>query len=303
MDAGGTKTEYVLANDSAVLARTKGGTVKRMRASAEEAAANLCAALDSLEQQSGLSLREVSSTCVGAAGYTVPLVTNFLQTELRKRVGGSLLLLGDIEIALDAAFPGETGLLVLAGTGSNAAARTRNGRVTTAGGYGPVLSDQGSGHRIGAQALRAVFLAQDERRPNRLMDAILRFWNLQGPADLVEFANACPSTEISRLARIVLSCADTGDSVAAEVLQQEGEELAHLAVLLHRRVLEEDGLAWWPRMAFAGSILQHVQPVREALLAKVRREVPDMIEVPGVVDAVMGALWRARRCGSEPFVG
>ncbi len=39
-------------------------------------------------------------------------------------MSGELILLGDVEIALDAAFHGGAGVLVLAGTGSNVAGRT-----------------------------------------------------------------------------------------------------------------------------------------------------------------------------------
>ena len=98
------------------------------------------------------------------------------------RVAGELLLLGDVEIALDAAFPGQPGILILAGTGSNVAGRSRSGKITTVGGWGPVLSDQGSGQRIGSETLRAIFLAIDEadskesgQTPTELLPAVQEF--------------------------------------------------------------------------------------------------------------------------------
>jgi glucosamine kinase len=294
MDAGGTKTEYVLADDTRVLARVQSETVKLMRTPAEKAAANLEGAFCELEARSGVSLRRIASTCVGTAGNTVPLVTDWLRSELGRRVGGDLLLLGDVEIALDAAFPGKPGILVLAGTGSNAAGRSREGLIFGAGGYGPVLSDQGSGHRIGSQALRAVFIALDEQRPTSLLDAILHYWKLRDADDLISYANTCPASQFSGLARVVLRCAESGDGVAQEVLEKEGKELAYLALLLHRRLLNVDGALWEPKVAFAGSILQHVHPLREALLKTLFAEIPGLHATPGVVDAVEGALWRAR---------
>ena len=169
--------------------------------------------------------------------------------------------------------------------------------MTTAGGYGPVLSDQGSGHHIGTRALRACFLAQDEGRPNLLMGSIVAHWNLQETNDLVGYANTCPLSEISALTPVVLRCAIEGDALAHEVLEQEGRELGYLPLLLHRRMLLRDGARWQPKIAFAGSILAHVEPLREALIARIREEVPQLLTVPGVVDPVMGALWRARQVG------
>src|SRR6185312_2101972 len=111
VDAGGTKTDYLLADETRELARVRGGTIKRMRADAETAAANIDAALAELAAKSGISMSAVSRTCVGTAGDSVPLVVDWLREAIGARVGGELLLLGDVEIALDAAFPGASGVL------------------------------------------------------------------------------------------------------------------------------------------------------------------------------------------------
>ncbi len=295
IDAGGTRTTYVLANRERVLARVESGTIKRMRTTAEIASANFRGAMAELEALSGVSVKQVRSTCIGAAGVTVPLVTDWMRAEHAATVSGTLTIVGDVDIALDAAFPGQPGMLAIAGTGSNSAARSANGTVETAGGYGPVPSDQGSGHHIGTRALRACFLAQDEGRPNRLMDSIVAHWNLQQSNDLVGYANTCPLGEISALTPVVLQCALDGDALAGEVLQQEGRELGYLPLLLHRRMLLLDGAQWQPKIAFAGSILEHVAPLRAALIERIREEVPQLVAMPGVVDPVMGALWRARQ--------
>ena len=294
IDAGGTKADYVLADSAHILARVQGGTIKRMRTTAEVAEQNLELALQDLVARSGVPLTAIAHACVGTAGNTVPLVTVWLRTQLGRRLGGDLLLLGDVEIALDAAFPAEPGILLLAGTGSNVAGRSHDGLLLGAGGYGPVLSDQGSGHRIGLQALRAAFLARDEARSTSLLPAILEAWKLASAEDLVAFANTCPASRFSSLTHVVLACAQQGDAVAGEVMEREGEDLAYLALLLHRRLLAHDGSLWKPRFAFAGSILEHVPPVRNALIARLRQEIPNAVIAEGVVDPVLGALWRAR---------
>ncbi len=294
MDVGGTRTTYVLADETRVLARTESGTVKRLRTTAEAAAVSLEEALHDLEAQSGMSMRNVRCTCAGVAGLSIPLVADWLRDALKARVGGERLLLVDVEIALDAAFPGQSGILVLAGTGSNVAGRTRDGRITTAGGYGPVLSDQGSGHRIGSRALRACFLALDEGRPTILTDAILQHWTLKTTDELVSYANICPVTEISALTPVVLRCAEQDDALALEVLEREAAELAHLALLIHGRLQREDGASWSPKVAFAGSVMKHVHPLRESLLQRVRQQIPGVFITKEAIDPVLGALWRAR---------
>ena len=96
IDAGGTKTDYLLAGEDRVLARARSGTIKRMRTDSGTATANLESGLRQLVADSGIPMSDVASTCVGTAGNTVPLVTDFLRAELGARVGGELLVLGDV---------------------------------------------------------------------------------------------------------------------------------------------------------------------------------------------------------------
>ena len=295
LDSGGTKTDYVLADETRELARVRTGTIKRMRTDADTAAQNLDSALRQLTALSGVSMHSITRTCVGTAGASVPLVADWLRGAIMSRVSGELLLLGDVEIALDAAFRGEAGVLVLAGTGSNVAGRMSTGALISAGGWGPVLADQGSGHKIGLEGLRTAFLAKDEGRFTRLLQDVMNLWQLTTLDLLVEHANRIPPPDFSGLTELVLRAAESGDEVAAEVLRKEGEALAYLAQLVMRRLQSIAGNhEWVPPIAFAGSIMEKVPPVREAVIAALQREFRDVRTLAGVVDPIGGAVWRAR---------
>ena len=301
MDVGGTKTEYVLADEDRELARVRGGSIKRMRVDAATASSNLDAALRELTQLTGIIPQAIRCTCAGAAGYTVPMVADWIRTAVHERVSGHLLLVGDVEIALDAAFFGGPGVLVMAGTGSNVAGRSSDGQLITAGGWGPALADQASGHRIGAQALRGLFLAMDEGRSSTLLAGILDLWQLSDIAAIVSYANQIPSPDVTQLAPLVGRCALEGDELAQSLLRTEGEELAHLVAVVIRRLQRLNGSGdWLPEVAFTGSILEHVAPVRTAIARALGREFPALTLLPGVIDPLAGALWRARKsCGGE----
>src|SRR5580704_1366285 len=295
LDAGGTKTDYVLADESRELARVRTGTIKRMRVDAATASQNLESALAQLSAQTGVSMGSITRTCIGTAGESVPLVRDWLQSSFSARVGGGLLILGDVEIALEAAFPGGAGVLALAGTGSNVLGRTNGGLLITAGGWGPALADQGSGHRIGLESLRATFLAKDEERQTLLLSAVMDFWELSSLDSLVEYANSRPAPDYSKLTDVVVRCAELGDETALAVLRQQGEELAYLVRLVIRRLrVASNEQEWTPSIAFTGSILENVAQVREALIAAVQREFPSAQAPDKVVDPIEGALWRAR---------
>jgi glucosamine kinase len=295
LDSGGTKTDYVLADETRELARVRTGTIKRMRVDAETARQNLDTALAELSTKTGFSMAEVTRTCIGTAGESISLVRDWIQESFRAKVGGGLLILGDVEIALEAAFPGRSGVLVMAGTGSNVVGRTDGGLLIPAGGYGPALADQGSGHRIGHESLRAIFLARDEERSTSLLPAVLEFWQLSSLDRLVEFANSVPSPDFSTLTGVVGQCAEQGDEIALAVLRRQAEELAYLVRLVIRRLrTAAREKNWTPPMAFTGSILENIPAVRNALIAAVQREFPGVDTPDQPVDPIQGALWRAR---------
>jgi hypothetical protein len=80
------------------------------------------------------------------------------------------------------------------------------------------------------------------------------------------------------------------------VLKREAEDLAHLACLVIRRLKSASkDASWLPPLAFAGSITEKLPPVRDSLIAAVEREFSGIHTLPGVVDPIIGALWRARR--------
>ncbi|MFZ0395642.1 MAG: BadF/BadG/BcrA/BcrD ATPase family protein, partial [Terracidiphilus sp.] len=109
VDAGGTKAEFLLADEEREIERVRCGTIKRTNTDEAQARANLERALEELEQRTGVNPAQVKRTCIGTSGETVPLVTDWLRESFRARVGGELAIVGDVEIALDAAFQGGRG--------------------------------------------------------------------------------------------------------------------------------------------------------------------------------------------------
>ena len=174
----------------------------------------------------------------------------------------------------------------------------------TAGGWGPILADQGAGHWIGIEGLRRGFLARDEGRPTELLEAARRFWNLSSVDALIEFANTQhPPLYGSRFAREVVTCADRGDRVAQEILDQGGRDLAYLVGLLieRMRAIETERFEL-PAVAYAGSILANVERMRSAIKCALRERYPNIRIIDKAVDPIRGALWRAMSGAQEGFL-
>jgi glucosamine kinase len=295
VDAGGTKAEFLLAEEGCELARVTCGTVKRLNATEDQAARNLDDALSRLSAQTGIRVDQITRTCIGTSGNTVPLVTDWLRENFASRVSGSLRIAGDVDIALEAAFPAGRGVLVLSGTGSNVAGRGADGKIHTAGGWGPMLADQGAGHWIGLEALRRGFLAIDEQRSTSLLELARDHWHLPTVGALIEFANAEPRPPFADLTPLVVERATHGDEIAGAILDQSGKDLAYLARLVIERIVSaEDKRHTLPGVAIAGSVLGKIERVCDALMASLRTHYPTIQFVLEPADPVVGALHYAR---------
>lgn len=328
LDVGGSKTAAVLADETRVLARAAGGSIKTMRVPPAEAARNLRMLLAELEQAAGLLFqRNVARTCVGTSGASATGVRAWLVASLREAVSGELLLLGDEVIALDSAFRGRRGVLVIAGTGSNIVARAGTGAMVHTGGWGPALAEEGSGHWIGSEALRACFRAIDAAAPSsadevtadgravqvqpyELPPLLVRMMEALGAAsfaDLIGMANAS-EFQAARLVPVIAEAARSGDRLARETLDRAGQDLADSVVRVVRKAewLEIKARYRQPEatrdsaqnppwsVACVGSILTHVGPVRQAMFARLRQQLTGVELHLEPVDPLLGALWHAR---------
>lgn len=293
IDAGGTKTRCLLADETQVLARASTGSVKLMRVSEAEATGRLRGMLAELADEAGVPLSGVTRTCIGLAGSTIDAVREWAEREIGSVAGGDLVLCGDEEIALEAAFQGGPGILVIAGTGSNVMGRAADGTMYGAGGWGPALGDEGSGYWIGVEALRAGFWAKDRGVATTLLEEIGEFWGTKSLGEIVEKANERPGPDFAALTPIVAKCAESGDDLAVAVLERAGDELAEQVALVALK-MKESGDSGELGVAYTGSVLEHIALVRAAMVGALKASTPEATVLEGAVDALAGALWRAR---------
>lgn len=293
-DAGGTKTDCALADETHILARAQNGSIKPLRVSAAQAEANMRLLLEEIARQSGADLKQVAVSCVGTAGVRLPQTHEWMQQIISRHAGGEILVCGDEATALDAAFPGQAGVLVIGGTGSNILGRTGKGETFNVGGWGPALGDEGSGYWIGHQALIAALRAYDFQQPTMILDRVMKFWSAPNLGDITNIANETPAPDFSLLAPLIVDCAEAGDAVALEILQLGGRMLGEGAAHALRRLRALEPEAPVPGIAYVGGILKSVRFVRESMVETIHRSLPMVTVLPEAVDPVMGALWRAR---------
>jgi len=294
IDGGGTKTTCVIGDETSVLGTGTAAGSNVVRLGEAKARESLADAIGQACAAANIKPAQIERTCVGLAGAGRPEISNLLRRILTELVSGEIEVVGDMVIALQAAFGDGPGVMVIAGTGSMAYGRNASGNTLRAGGWGFSIFDEGSGHWIGRSAIAALMRNYDETGAENsiLLDHVKKSWALTTREQLVLAANASPSPDFAALLPAVLSAADSGDALAQSILTQAATELARLAKIVIRRLFFDGAKI---SVAMSGGVFSNCALVRQIFYNSLRSEYPNCAVNPAMVDAVRGALELARK--------
>ena len=295
IDGGGTKTACAVGDDNRLLTSVTAGPSNIVRVGEMQARESLHRVVRQACATAGIIPNQVSGTCVGGSGAARPELAAIVRTILAEILSSPIKVVGDMEIALEAAFEDGPGVMVIAGTGSIAYGRDDKGRTARVGGWGFEIGDEGSAHWIGRTAVSAVLRASDREMRgaavSALGQALCKAWGVSTLLDLARAANSVPSPDFAVLFRSVVAC---DDPLARAVLGTAGRELAEIAAVVVKRLFVEDGESL-VRVAMTGSVFRHASLVREAFYNELKTLAPRAQVMPQVVDPVEGALRMARK--------
>lgn len=268
VDGGASKTRAVLiTSDGAVVGAATVASASAYHREPEEAAAVVIAAV---RQALARARRRGPVTALGAglAGADDPRI----HERLIEALGGSGLARSvhvdhDAAAALAGGLALKPGVVVVAGTGSVAFGIDAAGRRARAGGWGPLLDDEGSGYAIGRAALRAAMRHYDGRGPSTaLTEAVRGHFGLDSLAALKAAVRGSTIDQVAAVAPLTLDAARAGDRVAADILHRAAGGLAAMVAAV-ARALEWHG-ARFPLIA-AGGVFEAgvtiVRPITQAL--------------------------------------
>jgi N-acetylglucosamine kinase-like BadF-type ATPase len=303
IDGGGTKTTGAVGDDTRVLARVRTGPSNIIRVGEEQARESLHECVRQACAAAGIAPAQIERTCVGGSGAGRPELAKRVQDILAEVVSTPIIVVGDMEIALNAAFDTGPGVIVIAGTGSIAYGRNAVGEAARAGGWGFAIGDEGSAHWIGRAAVNAVLRAADEKGVlaagdygNSLAEALSKVWRVESLIELARRANANPPPDFAALFPAVAS---SSDELARQVLLHAGSELARIAALVIQRLFTADGQTVVRvdrvRVAMTGSVFGHSEVVRETFYNELRRLDARADLISQIVEPVEGALRMAKK--------
>jgi N-acetylglucosamine kinase-like BadF-type ATPase len=290
IDGGGTRSRIAIIDSAGeTLARCEAGSTNIYSVSEATVFENLAALLNSALLQAGLERAALTGGCIGSAGLArqgeLALFRGWFDTLLG--AGFPVKLCTDGEILLCGGLDGTEGYCLIAGTGSLALARSRDGTLTRAGGFGYLLGDEGAAAWIGNRAIARALRSEEGRDlPTRMTAALLSACKLGNSADLIRYVHHdANKAEIAALAPLVTAAARDGDALALDILRSGAAELA----LLVRSLIARAPCVTNRTLVLAGGVLEHDEIVRERLTALLARECPDVALIAPRRSALEGA--------------
>lgn len=290
VDGGGSGSRArAVAAGGEVLAEAEGGPAA-VAPGEPGAAARRVAELTRRLLRSAGGHPPASALCAALAGAGRPEPRDAVEAALaRSGVARAVRVETDAAAAHRDAFgTGGDGIVLVAGTGSVAVARA-SGRSARAGGWGPLMGDEGGGYDLARRALRLVARAADGRAPpTRLTERLPREAGVEGPRELITWSADADRREIAALAPAVLSAADDGDPAAGRLAAGAAASLVAAVQAARRRC----GAERPSRVALSGGLLAEGGPLRERAADRLRGLGLEVLS--GTAVALDGACLRAR---------
>src|SRR5438128_3302381 len=297
IDAGGTKTVCLLANEHVEVLSAGRSTAVNLHTSGELEVEKVLHEV----MESAIGDREIvpAAICLGIAGVDRDDEARTVRAIMR-RIGhkARVLVVNDALIALAAGVGDAPGIVIIAGTGSIVYGRNARDEAARAGGWGHIIGDEGSGYWIGREALAAVMRAVDGRGPaTRLTDDVLAHFDIADTSRLprIVYDREVPRMSVAALGPIVQRASDLGDAVATRILERAADELVLAARSVATR-LEMRGDAF--TFVLAGGIFPVVPwlgyEVARRLMEVAPRSQVRLLEQEPAVGAVCLALAEAR---------
>lgn len=232
VDGGATKTDLVLFGpDGVVLNRVIGGPTNSSEIGFDRSTDTLLDLSEQLLSGFGGLTAPLAAVYAGLAGGGIetnkPRYRLFLSQAFpgASNIGNG----SDAISAMNCGLRTGDGMVLIAGTGSSLFVRT-GGRIHQVGGWGHLLSDEGSGYDIGRMGLRRVLQELDGRKDTTLMTGLFERMIGQPVDKAIPEIYEGGKRYISSFAPLVFEAAAAGDAAAVEILQASANELSRLLV-------------------------------------------------------------------------
>jgi len=246
IDGGGTKTKVTLVDENLnVISEGVGEPSNFLVFNIDEVANSILELVSNICTKENFELSKVNSILIGTAGAgrrddAIRLENAVHNKAKEKNIAiNNFYVESDARIALEGAFAGKPGSILIAGTGSIMFGKDADGNIYRVGGFGRILGDEGSGFHIGRAGLSAIAKSFDGRNATTLLTELVKQkFNISDSTQLINevYKN---NFDIPQVAPLVIKAATKGDEICKEILDSEINELVQHINAMKEKINEK----------------------------------------------------------------
>jgi len=301
MDGGSTKTRLIVSDSTGhVLGRAAGGPSNCGLFEMSRLVDNFDGMFEEAARQSGTQVLDV--VYLGSAGVNRASDFSTLEAIIRKTSSvslGKVCVDTDAMIGLAGGLCRDSGVVLIAGTGSVCFGRSPLGKTWQTGGREYLVDDRGSAYRIALEGLIAAVRSADRRgQVTALEGTFFELLGISTPSEIVSrlhYPRAAETlvdkTYLAGLAPYVFSCALSGDGVASAIIDREVNELIHMVDVVVRQ------LEWTESevpLVLIGSVANRPE-IRQTIASRLRQINPTLRILDPILSPEGGALLLAAK--------
>ncbi len=293
IDGGASKTFVLVADEQGrLLGFGRGGPGNHQGPGLEAALGAIEGATQEALAGAGIASEQVAVVSCGLAGADLPEDFAMLQPALEGlALGRRVELRNDTQVALRAGTHRPWGVVLICGTGFNAAGRTPDGRELSYPALGWISGDWGGGGMLATEIVRLVMRADDGRgAPTVLTDLVLAALNRPSAYELMRalYHKQIERHDLFRIVPLLFDAALQGDEPAQDLIARLGEELGVSGAAIIKRL---DMQALPVEVVLGGSVFKGAGPLlADSILQTVHRTAPAAVLVRPQFEPVVGGV-------------
>ncbi|HSP88609.1 MAG TPA: BadF/BadG/BcrA/BcrD ATPase family protein [Ignavibacteriaceae bacterium] len=292
IDGGGTKTKCAVADFKGnIIFETTGGPSNFLVYGLDKVSETIFLLLEDCCKNLNCQFEDFIFIVLGSAGAgrtedAENLEKHFLNYSKSKQASiKNFKVVSDARIALEGAFSGRPGSILISGTGSIMFGKDSRGEIHRVGGFGRFIGDEGSGYSIGRKALKEVSKFYDGRGKSTLITTLIA--NHFGINNSEKLINAVYKNnfDIASVAEHVIYAAKKDDQACKKIIDEETDEL-----IFHIQAMKEKLKQEVLEISFSGSIITNDNFFSNMLTKKINETFKDVKIKEPENHPVMGAI-------------
>lgn len=239
VDGGNSKTFTVITDENGtLLGRGLAGCGNHQVPGLQVALENIMISVDIALQQAGLTYEDIEFAQFGLAGADRQRDFDILLPGLATLPFSKWDVVCDTYEGLRAGSPDNRGVVLVCGSGTNAAGRNREGLMVQTGGFGYLFGDRTGGGDLARETFSHAVRSWDLREPPSILtDKVAKYFGFANMEEVYDHFLDNDIYEVPRdLTLILHEAADEGDELAIRLLRRAGDELGRGANSVIRRL-------------------------------------------------------------------